>query len=132
MPMTDDPAEEAIKRVLSKPSGRAAGKEAAVEFDGFDISRIQQVRTVPDDYFAATVEVRFREKLGEIHVGQTVSVTVRVIHKADATFASLEQKLFDDAKRLLNHAALLFQQETAVSLRQRDQERRDGILGKPD
>jgi hypothetical protein len=61
-------------------------------------------------------EVRFHEELGAITVGHSISVRTRIIHKADASFASLEQRLFENAKRLLSHASQLFSSKETPQL----------------
>jgi hypothetical protein len=92
-------------------------------FDNFEIEGIWRVRTDPD-IFLGSVTLSFSAPIDGEEFGQHILVKVRVKHSRGDSVQSLEQKIFETARGLLDHAAQTIREETAESLHARDKERR--------
>jgi hypothetical protein len=104
----------------------------AMRFKSIQITEIESLGSLAKDVFAGTLAIGFEDQIGDTAVGHVVSVKMRVSHKADATFSSLEEKLFSQCRDLLARAGQLLGQETLESLRQRERVEADAQRAKWD
>ena len=101
-----------------------------MQFQSIEIREIQNLEGHAQDVFLGTVELKFRENIGGVDVGQVISVQSRISHKTSATFSSLESAFFSECHRLLEHAARLLEQESLESLRQQERAARESEQAK--